>query len=205
MSYQTITRSIDIDHDREIPAVRERLGRGDLSASILGMLSAIGVLTLIGAAAAAAGNTIDYQLNLIDGQGALDELSSVGVLVALGAVFVSFLIGGLASGRMARYDGGLNGMGTALWMLLLITVFAALGSFVATEFNILTDAGLPNWIAQIDSEDATLAAVVVGIASIALMFVAGYIGGRLGEMYHRRLDIALIDPATAERVVVREV
>jgi hypothetical protein len=169
------------------------------------MLAAIGVLALIGAAAAAASNTIDYQLNLMDGQGALDELSSVGVLVALGAVFVSFLVGGLASGRMARYDGGLNGMGTALWMLLLITVFAALGEFVAAEFNILTDSGLPNWIAQIDGENATLAAVVVGIASIVLMFVAGYIGGRLGEMYHRRLDIAMIDAATAERVVVREV
>jgi hypothetical protein len=205
MSYPTITRSIDIDHDREVSAVRERLGRGDLSASILGMLTAIGVLALIGAAAAAASNTIDYQLNLIDGQGALGELSSVGVLVALGAVFVSFLVGGLASGRMARYDGGLNGMGTALWMLLLITVFAALGAFVAAEFNILTESGLPNWIAQIDSENATLAAVVVGIASIVLMFVAGYIGGRLGEMYHRRLDIAMIDAATAERVVVREV
>jgi hypothetical protein len=205
MSYPTITRSIDIGHDREISAVRERLGRGDLSASILGMLAAIGVLALIGAAAAAASNTIDYQLNLMDGQGALDELSSVGVLVALGAVFVSFLVGGLASGRMARYDGGLNGMGTALWMLLLITVFAALGEFVAAEFNILTDSGLPNWIAQIDGENATLAAVVVGIASIVLMFVAGYIGGRLGEMYHRRLDIAMIDAATAERVVVREV
>jgi hypothetical protein len=205
MSYPTITRNIDIDHDREVSAVRERLGRGDLSASILGMLTAIGVLALIGAAAAAASNTIDYQLNLIDGQGALDEFSSIGVLVALGAVFVSFLVGGLASGRMARYDGGLNGMGTALWMLLLITVFAALEAFVAAEFNILTDSGLPNWIAQIDSENATLAAVVVGIASIVLMFVAGYIGGRLGEMYHRRLDIAMIDVATAERVVVREV
>jgi hypothetical protein len=203
MTYPTITRSIN--HDHEISPVRERLGTGDLSASILGMLTAIGVLALIGAAAAAASNTIDYQLNLIDGQGALDELSSVGVLVALGAVFVSFLVGGLASGRMARYDGGLNGMGTALWMLLLITVFAALGAFVAAEFNILTDSGLPNWIAQIDSENATLAAVVVGIASIVLMFVAGYIGGRLGEMYHRRLDIAMIDVATAERVVVREV
>ena len=203
MTYPTITR--DIDHDREVSAVRERLGRGDLSASFLGMLTALGVLSLIGAGAAAASNTIAYQLNLIDGQGELDELSSVGVLVALGAVFVSFLVGGLAAGRMARYDGGLNGMGTALWMLLLITVFAAIGVFVGAEFNILTDSGLPNWIAQIDTEDATLAAIVVGIASIVLMFIAGYLGGRLGEMYHRRLDIAMIDAATAERVVVREV
>ena len=205
MSYPTIIRSTTMEPDRQVAAVRERFGRGDLSASFLGMLTAVGLLALIGAAAAAAGNTIDYQLNLIDGQGALDELSSLGVLMALGAVFVSFLLGGLAAGRMARYDGALNGMGTALWMLLLITVFAALGAFVADEVNILTDSGLPNWIAQIDSENATTAAVVVGASSIVLMFVAGFIGGRLGEMYHRRLDIAMIDAAAAERLVVREV
>jgi hypothetical protein len=184
--------------------VRERLGKGDLSASFLGMLTAVGVLALIGAVAAAASTTIDYQLNLVNAEGTLDELSSVGVLVALSAVFISFLIGGLAAGRMARYDGGLNGIGTALWMLLLITVFAALGTFLAEEYNILTNSDLPNWMAQIASEVATLTTVVVGIASIALMFVAGYLGGRLGEMHHRSLDIALIDAATAERVVVRE-
>lgn len=202
MTYPTITRSIITE--REVPRVRDRLGKGDISASFLGMMTAIGVLTLIGAFAVAASTTFDYQLNLVDSQGVLEEISSVGVLVGLIAVFISFLIGGLAAGRMARYDGGLNGIGTALWMLLLITVFASLGALMTEELNILTNAGLPNWIAQIQSENATLAAVVVGIASIALMFVGGYVGGRLGEMYHRRLDIALIDPATAERVVVRE-
>ena len=203
MSYPTITRTISSEH--ELAKVRDRLGKGDISASFLGMLTAIGVLILIGAVAVAAGTAFDYQLNLVDSRGVFDETSSAGVLMGLIAVFVSFLIGGLAAGRMARYDGGLNGIGTALWMLLLLTVFAFLGAFMEEQFNILTNADLPNWIAQIQNENATLTAVVVGIASIALMFVAGYVGGRLGEMYHRRLDIALIDPAAAERIVVRDV
>jgi len=71
--------------------VRERYGKADLVASILGMLAAIG-----------------------------NEVETVGVVAAMVVLFVSFLVGGIAAGRMSRYDGGINGMGTALWFLLLV-------------------------------------------------------------------------------------
>ena len=47
---------------------------------------------------------------------------------------------------MSRYDGGMNGLGTALWFLLLVTVFAALGAWVGEEYNAFALADLPNWV-----------------------------------------------------------
>jgi uncharacterized membrane protein len=157
------------------------------------MLTALGTLVLLGALFAAGAANVDLQLNLLNQEGALDEVEIVGAIAAAAVIFVSFLLGGIAAGRIARYDGGLNGMGAALWFLLLLAVFAALGAWVGEEYNAFAAADLPNWVAQIDVEDVTAAAIVMSIVSVVLMFAGGYLGGRIGESYHRRVDAAIVD------------
>jgi hypothetical protein len=174
---------------------RERFGGADLVASLLGMLAGLGTLVFLGALFAAGAANIELQTNLINQEGTLDEVEVVGAIVAVAVAFVSFLVGGIAAGRVARFDGGMNGLGAGLWFLLLVTVFAALGAWVGQEYNAFAVADLPNWVSQIDVDDLTAAAIVLTVASAAAVLVGGYLGGRIGDAHNRKVDAALIDEA----------
>ena len=115
------------------------------------------------------------------------------VIVAAAVVFASFIVGGFAAGRMARYGGGMNGFGAGLWMILLVAIFAALGAWVGAEYNAFANGGLPNWVSQIDADDVTAEAIVLAIVAVAAMFAEGYLGGRIGESYHRKVDAAIVN------------
>jgi uncharacterized membrane protein len=195
MDYQTRTRDTSPDRRPELSGVRSRFGRGDIVASLLGMLTALGSMVFLGALFAAGAANVELQLNLLT-DGALNEVEIVGAIAAAAVIFVSFLLGGIAAGRISRYDGGLNGMGAALWFLLLLAVFAALGAWVGDEYNAFAAADLPNWVAQIDVDDVTGAAIVMSIVSVVLVFLGGYLGGRIGESYHRRVDAAIVEETT---------
>jgi len=194
MSYQTRTgRGDPVRAESELSPFRRRFGGGDIVASLLGMLTALGAIVLLGALFAAGAANVDLQINLLNQDGALDEVEVVGAIAAAAVIFVSFLLGGIAAGRISRYDGGMNGVGAALWFLLLLAVFAALGAWVGEEYNAFAAADLPNWVAQIDVDEVTTAAIVLSIVSILLMLAGGYLGGRIGESYHRRVDAAIVN------------
>ena len=187
--YSTETRA---DIEPEASIVRERFGKADLVASILGMFAAVGTLVFLGALFGAGTATIELQTNLLNQDGTLDEVETVGVIAAMVVLFVSFLVGGIAAGRMSRYDGGMNGMGTALWFLLLVTIFAALGAWVGEEYNAFALADLPNWVSQVDVDNVTTAAIVMSIGSVLVILLGGYLGGRIGDSYNRKVDEALV-------------
>lgn len=182
----------------DISSVYERYGRPDLLASLTGMFAGFGVLVFLGALIAAGAGGIDYQLNIINEEGALDEASIVGLIVAALIVLASFLVGGFAAGRMARYKGGLNGLGAGLWMILMVAVFAALGAWVGAEYNAFNRIDLPNWFAQVDVDEMTAMAITASAVLVVATLLGSYIGGRLGETYHTRVDAALIDAARKE-------
>jgi hypothetical protein len=162
------------------------------------MLAALGTLVFLGALFGAGAAGIDFQLNILNEEGVLDDASIIGLIVAAVAVFASFLVGGFAAGRMSRYNGGINGLGAGLWALLLITIFAALGAWVGAEYNAFSTADLPNWVAQIDADDLTTGAVIGSVVLVASMLIGGYIGGRLGELYHQRVDAAIVEETRKE-------
>jgi uncharacterized membrane protein len=194
MNHQTRTeRGTPVRAESELSGIRQRFGRGDIAASLLGMLAALGAIVLLGSLFAAGAANIELQMNLLNEEGALDEIEIIGAIAAAAVIFVSFLLGGVAAGRISRYDGGMNGIGAGLWFLLLLAVFAALGAWVGEEYNAFAAAGLPNWVAQIDVEDVTTAAIVMSIVSVVLMFAGAYLGGRIGESYHRKVDAAIVD------------
>lgn len=176
-------------------SVRDRFGGIDTPASLMGMFTALGVLVFLGALIAAGGGALEYQLNAFDLEGNAQEMTIVGLVVALVVVLASFFVGGLAAGRMARYDGGANGLAAALWALLLIAVFALLGVWFGAEYNAFQRAGLPDWFSQLRlaSGDATAMGIIAAVLSILAMFGGAYMGGKLGEAYHRRVDAALAD------------
>lgn len=183
-------------------SVRERFGGVDTPAALMGMFTALGVLVFLGALIAAGAGGLEYQLNAFDIEGNATELTVVGVVTAVLVVLASFFVGGIAAGRIARYDGGINGAAAALWTLLLVAVFAALGAFVGAEYNAFQQAGLPDWFSQLrlSGDEITTLGIIAAIASVVAMFLGGYLGGKIGEMYHRKVDAALADrtvPAVA--------
>lgn len=176
----------------DLSSVRDRFGGGDLVASFVGMLAGLGTLVFLSALFAAGAASIDYQLNLITLEGQLDEASIIGLIVAAIVVFVSFIVGGFAAGRMARYDGGMNGLGAGLWLIFLVAIFGALGAWVGAEYNAFNREGLPNWVAQLDVDELTTEAIVASIVLIAVTLVGGYLGGRMGALYHDKVDAAVV-------------
>jgi hypothetical protein len=177
--------------ETDLGGIRERFGGADVVAGILGMFAALGTLVFLGALLAAGAGEIPYQLNQIDLDGNLQEVEVIGALVAIAVVFASFFVGGWAAGRMARYDGGINGVGVALWFILLVAIFGLLGAWFGSEYNAFAGAGLPDWFAQIGADDFTLKSIAGAAAGIVTALLGGGIGGLFGEQYHRRVDAAI--------------
>ncbi len=175
--------------------ITDRFGGADLVAAVFGMLTALGALVLLGALIVAGAGGIEYQLNLIDVDGTLQELQVIGSIVAVAVLFSSFLVGGWATGRMARYDGAANGLGAGLLFVLLVAVFGALGTWAGTEYNAFANAGLPDWFSQFDARDVNAEAIAFGVAGIAAVLSGGFIGGRIGQAYHQQADAALVQQA----------
>ena len=128
-------------------------------------------------------------------------------------LFVSFLIGGWAAARIARYDGAKNGIMTAVWAILLALILAALGAWLGDKFNVfqrLQQTGLQRpALPQFFSKDAlTTGAILSGIGSLLAMLLGGWLGGKWGERYHRRADQTIAGTreggiAAEERRVIR--
>ncbi len=182
----------------DMRGIRERFGGADLLAGILGMFAALGTLVFLGALLAAGNAGIGYQLNQIDFDGNLQDVEVVAAIVAIVVVLASFFVGGLTAGRVARYDGGINGLGVALWFILLVAVFGALGVWVGQEYNAFAGVDLPNWFGQLGADEVTLKSIAGALAGIVAALLGGYLGGVVGDDFHQKADAALVAEATNE-------
>jgi hypothetical protein len=186
-----------------VERAHDRFGGFDVPAQLTGMLVAIGLVVLLGGIAGAVIGSIAYQTGL---QGNLSEIS-VGALVSgLVVLFVSFLIGGWAAGRIARYDGGRNGLMTAVWFLILTAILAGLGIWFGAEYNVVGRVDLPNWFdAWFSDRDVTIGAALSGIGAVVATLVGGFLGGLWGARYHRRADATIVDARAGAYASDREV
>lgn len=175
------TRVRRAGHDVGIAEARERFGGIDIPATLAGMLAAVGTFVVLSGIAAGVGS-IGYQSGLDEAE----ELSLGGFIAGLVVLFLAFLVGGWVAGRMARYDGGRNGLVTALWFLLLVAGLAALGAWAGDRYDEeLTDLDLPRWF---EDNARTTTAIITGLVALAVVLFAGFLGGTLGGRYHRRAD-----------------
>ena len=193
----------DLERDRRdiggVDAARERFGGRDLPASLAGMLVALAALLLLAGLASAAIGAIAFQTGV---EGNEDELS-IGALIAAGVViFLAFLLGGWAAGRMARYNGALNGFMVAVWFIVLGVVLAAAGAIAGNTYNLFDDlrvaeASLPNWFS---GEDVTVEAIVSSVAFAVLMVLGAVLGGIWGTRMHARADREIVTGYSADVV-----
>ena len=168
------------DGDVGVAEAHRRVGGVDVPATLAGTAAALGTAVLIAGLLAGAG-TIGYQRGLTGG----DDLSLGGLIAGLATLLVAFLVGGWVAGRIARYDGGRNGVLTAVWVLVLAAVTSGLGAWLGEKYDVFPSVRLPQWF----SADArTGAALASGLVALLVMLLAGWLGGRWGERYHRRAD-----------------
>jgi MFS family permease len=178
-----------------VAAARERFGGIDIPASLVGMLTALSTTIILAGLIGAALGAVDYQTGL---EGDARDIATWSMVGGVAVLFVAYLIGGWAAGRMARYDGARNGFATGIWTLILGAILAGLGAWIGSDYDVFRDVNLPQWF----STDAfTTRAIISGVAAIAAMFVGGTIGGLWGERYHRRADRTIVSapPRTEAR------
>ncbi|CAN5329933.1 hypothetical protein BH20ACT24_BH20ACT24_19220 [soil metagenome] len=181
-----VVRSYPERRDVGIADVRRRFGGLDVPAELTGTLVALALLVIVGGIIGAAIGAYGYQAGV---EGLEEELSIAGLIGGLITLFVSFLIGGWAAGRMARYDGGKNGLMTAVWAIILAAILGGLGVWLGSEYDVFSRVGLPQFFR---SDAFTVGAIVSGVGALVLMLLAGYLGGRWGERFHRRADEAIV-------------
>jgi uncharacterized membrane protein len=200
-------RSVDVRTDRRtatdpyagIAAARERFGGIDIPASLVGMLTALSSTLLLAGLVGAAIGAVGYQTGL--DRADAEDLSAWSLLGGAGVLFVAYLIGGWAAGRMARYDGARNGFATGVWTLVFAGILAGLGTWLGTEYDVFRNVELPQWF---QSDALTTAGIVSGVIAILAMFVGGTLGGMWGERYHVRADRTILAAPRTETVQTRE-
>ena len=167
--------------ETELPhaEARSRFGGVDLMSVLAGTAAAIGSTAVLGSIAGALGR-VGYE------QGAGDEqLSAAGLTAGLVILGLSLLLGGWDAGRVARDEGGRNGLLTGIVFVLLSAALAA----AAASNDTVRDIGLPGFL----SDDAlTVAAIGSAVTGLIVALGAAVLGGRLGARYHRRVDDALL-------------
>lgn len=171
-----------------IAAARDRFGGIDLPASLVGMLTAIAALILLGGIVGAAIGAIGYQTGLSGDN--VEDISIASLIGGLVVLAVAYLIGGWTAGRIARYDGGRNGLMTAVWTIVLAGALSALAAWFGSEYDVFANVELPQWF---DRDALTITALASGLAAVATMLVAGALGGLWGTRYHRLADETLLD------------
>jgi hypothetical protein len=158
-----------------------RFGGLDVPASLAGTLCALGTAVLLAGLVTGAGS-IGYRLGA---RGSEAGVSVAGMVAGLIVLLAAFGTGGWVAGRMSRYDGGRNGLMTAVWFVVLAAIVAILGGWLGHRYDFLSRFDLPQWFSGTDRGPI---AIGTGIVAVAVMLIAGTLGGKLGDRYHRGAD-----------------
>ncbi len=168
--------------------LRDMYGGVDWLASFVGCL--IAVLTGL-ASLALAGLVLvplGFTLNLAGRE--IGTAIITGLVVVGLVLFLAYLFGGYVAGRMARFDGGRNGMMSVAWSLALVLLVAVVGSFLPGRFfdvlqEFVQNTVLPT-VGGLTELGLAGAGIIVGALLLALL--GGFLGGRLGTRYHAGVD-----------------
>ena len=179
-------------------ARRRHFGGIKWGAAFFGWLSANGLAVMLLALLSAAGITFGLTQAADTGQTAdeaadtavaeLDAIGLTGGITLIVVLFLAYLAGGYVAGRMARFDGGRQGV--AVWVLaVLVTLALALVSAVlGAEYDVLSRLDLPSL--PVGGDTVATAGIIALVAAVLVSLAGAVLGGRLGTRYHRKIDDA---------------
>lgn len=178
---------------------RARFGGAKIGAAFFGWLSAMGMAALLTSILAVAGAAFGVVLTPGRDVVLTDEVVLAGgtagwiaLSTMLVVLLVSYAAGGYVAGRMARFDGLVQGVAVWVWAIVL-GIIAGLVSVVLEGSLGLLDAlaGLPR--IPMNNGDLTIAGIIAAVAIIIVTLGGALLGGWLGTRYHRRIDRAGLD------------
>jgi amino acid transporter len=166
---------------------REEYGGINWGAAFFGFLVAVGMaailLGILSAAGAAFGLT---DLSQSEANSNAETIGLVGGILLVAVLAIAYYCAGYVSGRMSRFDGARQGLGS--WAIgLIVTIALGLaGWFFGPEWNVFDKLGLPN--VPIDNGTLTTGGVIAGVAALVLSLLAAMAGGKAGARYHWKID-----------------
>jgi hypothetical protein len=174
--------------DRE----QRNFGGVKIGSAFFGWVAAMGIAVLLTALVAATGAAIGQSTSGDLGQAVDDNATAIGLwgAVALAVImFIAYYCGGYVAGRMARFNGALQGLTVWLWAVVIAIIVAILTAVAGSQYNILGNVnGFPR--IPMSAADLTTAGIVTAIV-IALVSLGGAVlGGIAGMRYHRQVDRA---------------
>jgi hypothetical protein len=195
------TDAVETPRDRVALAQDAGVGAVSAASALVGTLVAVAltVLLLVLAAAVVTGTTLEADLRVDNWR----DAGVAGGAVLGGVLFVSFLFGAYAAGRMARRRGVLHGV------MVFLTSLIAVGAATVVA-RLLTDADADTILRNLRSVGVPTTGsewrdvvTVAGIGSLAAMLVGSVLGGAWGERWHTRLLARAIDPEVGREGALR--
>ncbi|MCB5274159.1 hypothetical protein BJG92_01686 [Arthrobacter sp. SO5] len=175
---------------------KEQFGGLKIGSAFFGWLAATGMAVLLTAFVAAAGTAVGLATNT-DVNEAVNSgnqtVGLVGIIVLLAILLVAYYCGGYVAGRMARFNGAIQGFMVWVWALIAAVVVAIFGLVAGQKYNILASLNSFPRIPVNEGQLTTtsiIAAVVVAIVAL----VGAVLGGLAGMRFHRKVDRAGFTP-----------
>ena len=182
-------RSTGLRHQDSEERAREKFGGFNWGAAFFGWLVAVGIATLLTAALSAAGAAIG--LTQVSGNEATRNAETIGIVggvLLLAVLMIAYYAGGYVAGRMSRFDGGRQGIGTWVIGLLVTIALAVAGAVLGSEFNLLAQVNLPS--IPVGQGTLTTGGIIALVAIVLGTLLAAFLGGKAGTHYHRKVDAA---------------
>jgi hypothetical protein len=165
---------------------RSRFGGVRWGSAFFGLLSAIGLASILLGIAAAAGVALNVAQIKDVANGDADTIGLGGAIVLLVGLAIAWYCGGYAAARMARFDGARQGVGVWTWTVALGAALAIAAVIGGSEYDIFQQLNLPN--VAVGDASLTTGGVVTLAAALVVTLVFAVFGGMAGDRYHRRVD-----------------
>src|SRR5918995_1152518 len=145
---------------------RDEFGGINWGASFFGWLVAVGVAALLTALLAAAGAAIGLTSTTeAEATSNAEEIGLGGGIALVIVLMLAYYTGGYVAGRMSRFDGGRQGVGTWLVGLVVTIALAVAAVILGDQYNVLEQLNLPS----LPVGDQTLA--TGGIIALAAILI----------------------------------
>lgn len=169
---------------------REAFGGFQLGAAFFGWLVAVGIAVILTAIVGAAGTAIGLSSSgkSSDVSKSAGTIGIVGGALLIVILAIAYYAGGYVAGRLARFDGARQGLGT--WIIgLVVTILIAVAGYIAgSQYNVFKGLNLPR--IPVSGEKLTGGGVITLVAIAIVSLIAAILGGKLGERFHRKVDRA---------------
>jgi len=183
-----------VNRDEVIAREREAFGGVKIGSAFFGWLTATGTAVILTALLAATGAALGLGIAESDttaDNAAVDTetVGWVGAIALLVILFVAYYAGGYVAGRMARFNGFIQGIAVWVWALVIAIVVALVSVVVGSQYDVL---GVLNVFPRfpVAEGDLTVAGIITTIAVIVASLGGAILGGKAGTHYHRKVDRA---------------